>query len=132
AAVKVRAAETAREAFAAGMDGWGEEAADAAAAGLARHVPANEAFDLFARYGARDFRDIGHKAIYVANAFRTLGTIGHQHAEPVYRSLAYALLQHEGDNPAKGDRAPDHPGRRNAELARKLKADWAAGKNDPA
>ena len=47
------------------------------------------------RYGARDFRDIGHKAIYVANAWRTLQTIGWQHAEPVLRSLAYALLDHE-------------------------------------
>src|SRR5439155_25663283 len=30
------------------------------------------------------------------------------------------------------DRPPDRPGRRNAELARKLKPEWAAGKNDPA
>ena len=27
-------------------------------------------------YGARDFRDIGHKAIFVANSYRTLVTIG--------------------------------------------------------
>ena len=33
-----------------------------------------------------------HKAIYVANSYRTLGCIGQQHAEPVLRSLAYALL----------------------------------------
>jgi hypothetical protein len=129
---KVPPAEKARAAFAAAMDNWHEDEADAAAAALARHVPTHEAFDLFARYGCRDFRDIGHKAIFVANAFRTLDTIGRQHAEPVYRSLAYALLQHEGDNPSKADRAPDQPGRRNAELARKLKADWAGGKNDPA
>jgi hypothetical protein len=128
----VPTADKARAAFAAAMDAWEEGAADAAAAGLARHVPTHEAFDLFAKYGCRDFRDIGHKAIFVANAFRTLDTIGPRHAEPVYRSLAYALLQHEGDNPSKADRAPDRPGRRNAELARKLKPDWAAGKNDPA
>ena len=52
---------------------------------------------------ARDFRSIGHKAIYVANSCRTLQCIGWQHAEPVLRSLAYALLMHEGGNPAKRD-----------------------------
>ncbi len=34
-------------------------------------------------YGARDFRNIGHKAIYAANAWRTLQAIGWRHAEPV-------------------------------------------------
>jgi len=52
-------------------------------------------FDLFARYGSRDFRDIGHKIIYVAGAFRALEVIGWQHAEPVLRSLTFALLKHE-------------------------------------
>ena len=47
---------------------------------------------MFWRYGARDFRDIGHKAIFVANSYRTLVTIGWRHAEPILRSLAYALL----------------------------------------
>ena len=63
------------------------------------------------KYGCRDFRDIGHKAIYVANAFRTLEVIGWQHAEPVLRSLAFALLKHDGKNPAKDDLDPDRPGR---------------------
>jgi hypothetical protein len=64
-----------------------------------RTAGAQDAFDLFCRFGARDFRDIGHKAIYVANSWRTLQNIGWQHSEPVLRSLAYALLEHEGDNP---------------------------------
>ena len=68
---------------------------------------ANEVYELFFRYGARDFRSIGHKAIYVANSWRTLQCIGWQHAEPVLRSLAYALLMHEGGNPAR----PRRPGR---------------------
>ena len=51
----------------------------------------NEVRDLL-RYGARDFRAIGHKAIYVANSCRTLESIGWQHAEPVLRSLAYARM----------------------------------------
>jgi hypothetical protein len=44
------------------------------------------------RYGARDYRNIGHKAIFVANACRTLHAIGWQYAEPVLRSLVLALL----------------------------------------
>ncbi len=36
------------------------------------------AYDETARYGCRDFRSIGHKAIYVANAWRTLNTVGWQ------------------------------------------------------
>ena len=42
--------------------------------------------------------------------------IGWQHAEPVLRSLAYALLMHEGDNPRDRDADADRPYRRNAEL----------------
>ena len=51
----------------------------------------DEAFELFARFGCRDFRDIGHKAIFVANSFRTLDCIGWRHAEPVLLSLASTL-----------------------------------------
>lgn len=128
----VPAAHEARAAFTEAMETWDESKADVAAAALARSAGANEAFELFARYGCRDFRDIGHKAIYVANAFRTLHTIGWRFAEPVLRSLAYALLQHEGDNPAKRDGAPDRPGRRNAELVKKVRATWTDGKPDGA
>jgi hypothetical protein len=122
----------AAEAFAAAMDNWDVAEADAAVAGLARGAGEAEAFELFTRYGCRDFRDIGHKAIFVANAFRTLRTIGWHHAEPVLRSLAYALLHHEGDNPARRDGEPDRPGRRNAELVRKINATWLGGRADPA
>jgi hypothetical protein len=95
AEASVPAAHRAKAAFTEAMDNWDTAAADAAVAGLARSSGAQEVFELFARYGARDFRDIGHKAIYVANSWRTLQNIGWQHAEPVLRSLAYALLEHE-------------------------------------
>src|SRR5262249_26649915 len=49
----------AREAFIAAMDRWDEPAADAAIAGLARTAGSDEIYELFVRYGARDFRDIG-------------------------------------------------------------------------
>jgi hypothetical protein len=121
----------AREAFIAAMDRWDEEAADAAIAGLARTAGSNEIYELFVRYGARDFRDIGHKAIYVANSWRTLNCIGWQHAEPILRSLAYALLQHDGANPADRDDPADRPGRHNQMLAARIKEGWSAGRPEP-
>ena len=88
----VPAADKAAAAFATAMDNWDESAADAAVAGLARSAKPQEVFEIFCRYGMRDFRDIGHKAIYVANSWRTLRHIGWQHSEPVLRSLAYCTV----------------------------------------
>ncbi len=119
------------EAFIAAMDRWDEAATDAAIAGLARTAGSNEIYELFIRYGCRDFRDIGHKAIYVANSWRTLNCIGWQHAEPILRSLAYALLQHDGGNPADRDDPADRPGRHNQLLATRIKEGWSAGRCDP-
>jgi hypothetical protein len=114
------------------MERWDEPAADAAVAGLARTAGANEIYEMFYRFGARDFRSIGHKAIYVANSFRTLQCIGWQHAEPVLRSLAYALLAHEGDNPAERDDDADRPWRQNQERLAKIRREWRDGKVDDA
>jgi hypothetical protein len=121
----------ARLAFTSALEKWDESAADVATAGLVRSAKSQEVFDLFCRYGARDFRDLGHKAIYVANSWRTLDAIGWQHAEPVLRSLAYALQFHEGGNPADRDAPADRPGRRNHGLLRTIRADWREGRLDP-
>jgi len=130
--VKVPPPHEALKQFAEAMDKWDEQAADAAAAALARSASAGEVFGLLWRYGARDFRSIGHKAIYVANSYRTLQCVGWQHAEPVLRSLAYALLNREGEkaNPADSDFAADRPGRKNAELVKTVRPEWRDGKPD--
>ena len=121
----------AEQAFVDAMDRWDVDAADAAAAGLARGVGANRVFDLFARYGMRDYRSIGHKAIFVANSWRALQCIGWRHAEPVLRSLAYALLNHQGEpNPAESDLRPDRPWRQNLELVKSIRSDWMSGTPD--
>ncbi|HEX5446294.1 MAG TPA: hypothetical protein VFW87_20875 [Pirellulales bacterium] len=129
---RVPKASQAKAAFVDAMDNWDEAATDAAAAGLARATGVNEIYELMFRYGARDFRDIGHKAIYVANSLRTLNCIGYQHTEPVLRSLAYALLQHEDGNPAKGDDKADLPWRKNVERAKSINPNWEEGALDPA
>ena len=128
---KVPDAAHARKRFLEAMDAWDEEGTDQATVALVRTAGAAEVIELFWRYGARDFRDIGHKAIYVANAWRALQTVGWRHAEPVMRSLAFALLQHEGDSPAKRDADADRPGRDNTKRLTKVRADWQRGKVDP-
>jgi hypothetical protein len=117
-----------QQAFRQAMDAWDEEAADAAVVRLARTAGSDQVFELLYRYGARDFRDIGHKAIFVANTQRVLPQVGWRHAEPVLRSLAYALLSHGGDNPARQEAAADRPWRRNQELAAQIPDNWQAGK----
>jgi len=129
---KLPSATQAKKRFVEAMDNWDEEGADAAIAALVRSAGAAEVIELFWRYGARDFRDIGHKTIYAANSWRALQTIGWRHAEPVMRSLAFALLQHEGDNPAKRDADPDRPWRENLKHAGQIRADWVQGKTAPA
>lgn len=126
----VPASQRSRAAFIDAMDRWDESAADAAVAGVARTATREEIVELFARYAARDFRDIGHKAIYVANSVRTLDVIGWQHAEPVLRSLAFALLFREGarGNPAESDFAADRPYRHSREVVGRVRLDWLDGR----
>ena len=125
-------ASRAKQAFIEAMESWDEKKADGAVAGLVRSAKADEIYELFYRFGARDFRDIGHKNIFVANSRRTLQFIGWQHAEPVLRSLAFALLHHDLKNttPTRSDDEADRPWRRNQEQAARLGRQWMAGKAD--
>lgn len=124
---------TAARLFSEAMDAWDVEKADAATAGLVRTAGATAVFNQFAQYAARDFRSIGHKAIFLANSWRTLQVIGWQYAEPVMRSLAFALLNHSGGgNPAANDFAADRPWRDNLELVGRAPVTWLDGELDPA
>ena len=128
---KVPSAKSAKSMFVEAMDTWDESKADVAVTGLCRTAGANQVFELFARYGIRDFRSIGHKAIFVANSYRTLQCIGWHHAEPVLRSLAYALQNHEGEpNPANSDLDADRPWRNNIGRAANIREDWQSGSID--
>jgi hypothetical protein len=88
--------------FTAAMDAWDMERAERAVVSLARSRAANDVFAMLWRYGARDYRNIGHKAIFVANTCRTLQAIGWQHAEPVVRSLVLGLLDFARDQKVNG------------------------------
>lgn len=115
------------------LDAWDVERADAAVIAATATASSSQMLDLFARYGSRDFRNIGHKAIWVAGAFRTLEVIGWQHAEPVMRSLSYALLNHNGEpNPADNDLAADRAGKANMERASATPYPNPQSESDPA
>src|SRR5262249_50422593 len=116
-----------RDRFVQAMDNWDEEGSDRSVAALVRNAGAGEIIELFWRYGARDCRHIRHKATYVRNSGRTLQAIGGRHAEPVMRSLAYALLEHEQGNPAQRDAEPDRPWRQNLKRAAQIRKDWQQG-----
>ncbi len=125
---RLPAAHLAGARFREAMAQWDADAADAGITAWSRNAGQSEIYEVFWRLGARDFRDIGHKAIYVANSYRTLQTIGWRHAEPILRSLAYALVAHEETNPAKRDDFRDRPGRDNLNNLLKVRRDWQQGK----
>ncbi|RYD33950.1 MAG: hypothetical protein EOP87_10085 [Verrucomicrobiaceae bacterium] len=128
----VIATDKAASAFEAAMNDWDLEKADGAAAGMARGTGTQRIFDLLCRYGARDYRYIGHKAIYVANGWRRLQTIGWQHAEPVLRSLAYALLAYQGEIPLSREAMADRSGKANLQRLKEIRDSWLSGTRDNA
>lgn len=122
-------AENAWKEFRTAMDAWDEERADRAVAALVRTKGAHEVIEGMWRYGARDYRNIGHKAIFAANSWRTLETIGWQHAEPVMRSLVLGMLDFGLEEKVNGYAFADQCYLANAALAKasapKLPGAWA-------
>ena len=57
------------------MEAWDADAADAAVAALCRTAGAAEAMEPFWRYGVLDQRNIGHKAIFAMQCWRTLQAV---------------------------------------------------------
>lgn len=122
----------AKQALIDALENWDEAAADAAIVAMYRTAGAHEIYQVLCRYGARDFRELGHKEIYTANSFRCLEAIGWQHGEPILRSLVYAMLDRVGakENPAKADFPADRPFRRNLERVKEIRDGWLDGKPD--
>jgi hypothetical protein len=123
------------------MRTWDDERAQRAIAAFVRSRGADEVIEALWRYGARDFRDIGHKGIFVANSWRTLQTIGWRHAEPAMRSLVMALLDAGGRRGTSVPRGPrtgldDKTYQANAQRASevfpKLPGNWTGSGSDKA
>ena len=116
--------------FHAAMADWDEPRADRAITALIREQDHEEVFEGLWQYGARDYRNIGHKIIFVAHAWRTLQVIGWEHAEPTMRSLILGLLDFGKDKVVNNYAFEDQGYLANAALAQtmigKLPGDWAA------
>lgn len=119
--------------FTAAMEAWDRDRAQRAVVGLIRTRKPAEVIEVFWRYGARDYRNIGHKAIFVANAWRTLQTIGWQHAEPVLRSVVIGILDYAREERVNGYAFEDQCYLGNAVRVRGYgRGDWSDGHGDTA
>ena len=116
----------ARDEFVRAMEAWDAPAADTAIAALCRGNGAAATMEPLWRMAVRDQRNIGHKAIFAAQSWRTLQTIGWEHAEPVLRSLVFGMLDLQGDSRPR----PVGPYEANVENAGKIREDWQVGRDD--
>ena len=124
-------AAAARHNLAAALDSWDVAAADAAVVDGLRTLPPADWFPILFWYGARDLRDIGHKAITVANSHRLMAVLDPEQAQAVLRSTVAALQTATGEpDPSSHDLAPDRPLRHNTELLAGLPAAWKQGHDD--
>jgi hypothetical protein len=123
--------ESARRSVITALERWDRDAADVAIADYARLADSDEVLALLLPYGARDLREIGHKAITVENAHRLLGVLGREHAGPLLRSTVAALQNRGGDpDPAGNDLPADRPGRLNRERLDAIPRAWRDGSRD--
>ena len=127
-------AQAGRSALLFALDHWDREAADAAIVNYSRLTSVDGLFAVLFRYGARDLRDIGHKAIAVANAHSLVSQLGSgPQSEAILRSTVAALQNADaGPNPASHDLEPDIPWRRNQERLREIPPTWRRGRDDRA
>ena len=109
--------------FHAAMEAWDQGRADRAITALARTKGAHEVIEGLWRYGARDYRNIGHKAIFTASTWRTLQAIGWRHAEPALRSLVLGLLDFGTNRRLNGYAFEDQSHAANAETAKRVLPD---------
>ena len=74
------------------MDQWNEPVADEMVTALAGQAGQREVFEALWPWAARDFRVIGHKAIFAAQLDRALRRLGWSHGRDALRSLVMGLL----------------------------------------
>lgn len=122
-------ADRAETEFRAAMDNFDADRAERAIVSVIRGQGANRVSELLWPYAARDWTFIGHFAIWVANVWRTLQTVGWQYAEPSLRVVVRSIVGEDkklGGQPywANRDRARKH--------VATLPANWAEPGGDAA
>jgi hypothetical protein len=125
---KLPSPEHAERELHAGMNAYDADRAERAIAVLARTQGASRVAELLWHYGARDWFFIGRQAIWAANCWRVLETVGWQYAEPVLRVVLTNIMGDKKDLQLQ-------PYRTNRERVRqavdKLAGDWAGSGSDP-
>ena len=125
--------EAARKSLIDALDRWDLEAVDPAILDFARLATPEQLSEFLFRYGTRDLRAIGHKAIAVQNVHRLLPIVGPEYAPPVLRSLAAALQNHGNDpNPATSDLPSDRTWREFQTMLGEIPKTWKQGRRDGA
>ena len=118
-------ADTAPAVFADGMRNADKTQVERAVIALARNEGPRQAMNRLWKYAARDLGGtLGHLPIGVANAWRTLETIGWQHAEPALRYMARESCRPEGDSTFASNE------RRVRETVPLLPPDWASNESN--
>ena len=125
--------ESARKRLIDALDRWDLEAVDPAVLDFTRLATPEQVSEVLFRYGIRDLRAIGHKAIAVQNVHRLLPVVGPEYAPPVLRSLAAALQNHGYDpNPAASDLPSDRTWREFQAMLGEVPKTWKQGRRDDA
>ncbi|MCA9052238.1 MAG: hypothetical protein KDA75_00300 [Planctomycetaceae bacterium] len=123
------------EEFSNAMESYDAERAEAAMVGLLQSHGAIRIKDELWKQGATDYRAIGHKAIYVAQACRTLDTVGWQHAEPILRHVIRALTAYGTEGRVNGFNLDEQCLRTNLvhvnEVKSSLPSGWAIHEDQP-
>jgi hypothetical protein len=115
----------AAEAFLDGMRTGDKSQVEHAIVALARNEGNQQAMHRLWKYSANDLGGtLGHLPIGLANASRTLESIGWQHAEPGLRYLAREICRPEADNTFEGNEQ-----RLNKSL-HQLPPDWASSRSN--
>jgi hypothetical protein len=108
----------------AGLVGGDPARSEGALVSLIRSEGAHRVIDLLWNYGARSCADLYHIPIAVANSWRTLETIGSQHAEPVLRWLLLRNMHGPWDSHYRTNRE------RLAQRVPTLPSGWAGTRAD--
>ena len=125
--------DAARKRLIDALDRWDLEAVDPAIRDFARLAAPEQLSEVLFRYGSRDLRAIGHKAIAVQNVHRLLPIVGPDYAPPVLRSLAAALQNRGYDpNPATSDLPSDRTWRAFQAMLGEIPKTWKQGRRDDA
>ena len=116
-------AASADRALAAALEDYDGPRAEVAMVALHRAGRRDRIVDLLLRYGSRDLRHIGHKAIHVTSTLHTLRVMGWERGEEPLRSTAWTLALHYIEEGRDLDGAWHH----NQRALSRLGPDWHRG-----